>query len=119
MGLLSGKKLVEEFDGVRCSICEKGMTMERANFLKELLEHNHFDVKIAEDPPKNVEEGETPPPVVYKVGVTDRSFNAVIAVYQRLLRTKDGRWVTPDYWNQKTDEAEPNYWDLSKKYTDE
>lgn len=114
MGLLSGKKLVEEMDGVRCSVCEKGVTLERANFLKELLEHNRFEVKIVEDPPKKVEEGETPP-VVYKVGVTDRSFNPVIAVYQRLLRTKDGRRITPDYWNQKTVETEPNYWDLSKK----
>ncbi len=114
MGLLSGKRVVEEFDGVRCSLCEAGLTMERANFLKGLLEHNGFEVKIIQDIPKKIPEGETPPEL-YKVGVTDRSFNPVIAVYQRLLRTQDGRRVTPDFWNQKTDQTEPNYWDLDKK----
>ncbi len=27
------------------------------------------------------------------------------------LRTKDGRKVTPDYWNQKTEETIPTYWE--------
>jgi hypothetical protein len=43
------------------------------------------------------------------------TFNPVVKVYNRELRTLAGHRVTPDYWNQLTEKTEPNYWDLSKK----
>ena len=110
MTLLKGKHLTKEVDRVRCSIVEVNCSKERADFLKNILELNKYEVKIEEEPQK--EEGAE---LTYTIGVTSMLFNAVIAVYQRLLLTEDGRRVTPDYWNQKTKETEPNYWDASKK----
>ena len=31
------------------------------------------------------------------------------------MKTPEGTKVTPDYWNEKAKEPEPNYWDLEKK----
>lgn len=111
MSLLKGKHLTKDVDGVRCSIVESGVSEERAHFLKKLLEINGYDVKL--EKAESTEEGV---PATYTVGVTSMLFNPVIAVYQRLLKTEDGRKVTPDYWDEKTDETEPNYWDRSKKH---
>lgn len=102
--------MVKEINGLRCSMVEESISPKRLAFLKELLEHNGFEVKTEEIKP--AAEGSE---VVYNIGVTSMLFNPVIAVYQRLLKTKDGRKVTPDYWNQKTDQTEPNYWDKQKK----
>jgi hypothetical protein len=41
--------------------------------------------------------------------------NPVIAVYQRILKTPEGKKITADYWNQKTKNIEPNYWDNKLK----
>ena len=38
MALNKGKHIVEEIDGVRCSLVEKGVSPTRAEFLKKLLE---------------------------------------------------------------------------------
>lgn len=47
-------------------------------------------------------EGEVaPPPTSWTVGVTDSTFNAINAVFGRLLKTKDGKVVTMAYWQQK------------------
>jgi hypothetical protein len=35
------------------------------------------------------------------VGCTDTSFNAINAIFGRLLRTKEGRVVTLAYWRQE------------------
>ena len=110
MSLLKGKHLTKDVDEVRCSIVESDVSEERAQFLKKLLEHNGYEVKLERAEAK--EEGGQP---TFTVGVTSMLFNAVIAVYQRLLETEDGRKVTPDYWNQVTEVTEPNYWDRSKK----
>jgi len=116
MGLTSGKRVIKEFNEVRCSLVEKGISMERVEYLKKLLEHNGFEVMFDEDPPKppDAETGETLP-VTYSIGVTDVTFNPVIKVYNRELKTFDGHKVTADYWNQKTQATEPNYWDIKKK----
>ena len=95
---------------MRCSIADEGVSRARADFLKKLLELNGYVVRIEEVPPAGPEGQST-----FMVGVTDMIFNPVIFVYQRLLRTADGRKVTPDYWNQKTEKLEPNYWDRKKK----
>jgi len=94
---------VEEIDGVRCSIVEKGVSPERAAFLTELLKLNGYDVKTM----PNGEAG------ALVVGVTDLVFNPIIAVYGRYLKSPSGKKVTPAYWLQQSDketEAEINYW---------
>jgi hypothetical protein len=104
---------VEELNGVRCAIVEKNVSKERADFLKNLLEFNKYEVVITVAPPpkaapaKPLTEGEAapapPPPATEKfiVGVTDFTFNAINAVYGRLLHTPDGHVVTAAYWQEK------------------
>jgi hypothetical protein len=111
----------EELDGIKCGIVEKNVTPERAEFLKKILEFNHFTVvavptpapKAAAPPaPKPLAEGEVapppppPPPVVeapktFTVGVTDYTFNPINAIFGRLLKAPGGHIVTLAYWQQK------------------
>lgn len=103
MPLNKGKHIIEEIDGVRCSLVEKGVLPERTEFLKKLLELNGYTVKI-------VQEGETG---TFKIGVTDLLFNPVVDVYKRNLKSFSGKKVTPAYWLQESDketDAEVNYW---------
>jgi len=103
MPLNKGKHLVEEIDGVRCTVVEKGITPERAQFLKNLLEMNGYEVKTSVDTD----------PATIKLGVTDLIFNPIIDVYERRLISPSGKKVTPAYWLQQSDketEEEVNYW---------
>ena len=105
MPLNKGKHNVGEVDGVRCTIVETGISHKRAEFLKDLLEFNKFEVKIQEevsDPPADQK--------TYTLGVTDIVFNPVIAVYEKSLLTKENRKVTPAYWNQTGIEQNIPYW---------
>jgi hypothetical protein len=103
MALNKGKHLVEEIDGARCSVVEKGIPTDRTEFLKKLLELNGYTVKVAA-----VAETEN-----FNIGVTDLLFNPVVDVYKRSLKSISGKKVTPAYWLQESDqetEAEVNYW---------
>lgn len=103
MALNKGKHLVEEIDGVRCTVVEKGITEDRAQFLKKILELNGYEVKIAVDTD----------PTTLKLGVTDILFNPIIDVYERRLKSPSGKRITPAYWLQQSDketEEEVNYW---------
>ena len=112
----------EELGGVKCAIVEKNASKERVAFLKDLLEHNGFEVVVVTSPPPKVAAApkpaapadpnaqaqpsiETPPPPpppeTYTVGVTNLAFNPTNAVFGRLLKTKDGHIVTLSYWQQK------------------
>ncbi len=107
MALNKAQHTIEEIDGVRCSVVEKGISAERAAFLKELLERNGYEVKT-----KTEGEGE-----LVTMGVTDVVFNPILAVYGRYLKTASGKKVTPAYWMQQSDketEAEVNYWTFEK-----
>jgi hypothetical protein len=118
----------EDLNGVKCAVVEAGISQERVDFLKPLLEFNGYEVIVADAaPPKAapkpaapVAEGETPAPVVeepaapvlFTLGVTNVMFNATNAVFGRLLKTKDGHIVTQAYWLQKekvSDEETPYY----------
>lgn len=116
----------EELDGVKCGIVEKNVKPERVAFLKALLEYNRYTVIVVPSPapkaapaPKPAEGEVTaapppPPPVAetFTVGVTDYTFNAVNAIFGRMLKTKDGHIVTQAYWNQKeavSDDEIPYY----------
>lgn len=105
----------EELDGVKCGIVEKNVPAERVEFLRKLLEFNHFKVIVVPSPPpktapapKPAEGEETAPAEVpassvsetFTVGVTDYTFNSINAIFGRLLKTPNGHTVTLAYWQQ-------------------
>jgi hypothetical protein len=107
MGLESGKHIEKEMDGVLYRIVESGITdKKRIDFLTTILEHNGYEVKWAEEVRKKEED-----PLTLMIGVTDLTFNSVLAVYGRRLRSLDGHRITPEYWNQKGESFSPLYWD--------
>ena len=110
MALDKGKHVVEEINGKRCSVVEKGVTPERLAFIREILEFNKLEVQVQEEK-KETEDA----PVTYTVGVTDLLFNIVIAIYQLRVKMKDGRIVSPAYWNQWTDKIDNKYWRYRRK----
>ncbi len=118
----------EDLNGIKCAIVEKNVSQQRADFLKELLEINDYTVMIVPSappkvtaPPKPViapverTEGiavpleevpsPPPPPATFTIGVSDVRFNAINAIFGRLLKTKEGNVVTLAYWHQKEDIA--------------
>ena len=107
MALDSGKHTEKEINEVRCKVLEKGVSKERTEFLKDLLEHNGLTVQIEEEKRETEEDI-----VTYIIGVTDITFNPVLAVYKFLLITKDGRKVSPSYYNQLNDDTRPDYWEF-------
>ncbi len=113
MSLQKGKHIIKEIEGTRCTLLESGISKERTEFLKKLMEHNGFVVKAELE----VKKDETLPDT-YVIGVTDISFNPVIAVYQRILRNFKNQIITPQYWNQETEETEESkgwYWKISQQ----
>ena len=106
---LGGNHLFGSIGETRVTFVEKGVDENRRDFLKNLLEVNGFEVVIEED--KIKAEGDQQ---LYTVAVTDMTFNPTIWVFERKLKTADGRKVTHDYWNQKTEETNPRYWKNAK-----
>lgn len=102
---LQGKHMFGSIEETRVTFVEKGVTQDRCDFLKQLLEHNGFEVILEEEKKKNEED-----PQLYTVAVTDMVFNPTIWVYQRKLKTLDGHRVTPGYWEQRSDDTDPKYW---------
>jgi hypothetical protein len=117
MPLTNAKHIVSEIDGIRCTIVEKGASLERAAFLRDLLEFNNMEVKeMIEPAQESVNES------LYTIGVTDLVFNPVFAVYECTLKTPSGTYVTPGYWNQECTQCDTRYWlgtKGSKKDTEE
>jgi hypothetical protein len=112
MPLDKGKHTVEEINGVRCSVVEKGVTAERLAFIREILEFNKLEVQAQEEKRESEDA-----PVTYTVGVTDLLFNIVIAIYQVRVKLKDGRIASPAYWNQWTEKVDNKYWRYRRKGT--
>jgi hypothetical protein len=113
----------EDLDGVKCAVVEKNAPQERVDFLKPLLELNGFAVVVVPSPPPKVAatpkpaEGETtvaepsalpPQPSTFTLGVTDVRFNVTNALMGRMLKTKEGKIVTVDYWQQKEASSSDN-----------
>jgi hypothetical protein len=105
MAINNAKHIVSEINGVRCTIVETGVTLERAAFLRDLLTANNLEVmelkETSED--QNAE-------IKYTIGVTDLLFNPVFAVYEKQLKTLEGTPITPGYWKQECIECDPRYW---------
>ena len=92
----------------RVTFVEKKVTEGRKDFLKKLLEHNGYEVLTEEEKRKTEEE-----PQLYTVAVTDMVFNPTIDIFERKLKTFDGRKVTQNYWFQVSEDTNPNYWENS------
>lgn len=107
---LSGSHMFGSIEDTRVTFVEKGVSEDRKEFLKRLLEHNGLEVIIQEDKKKTEDD-----PQLYTVAVTDMVFNPTIWVYQRKLKTFDGRKVNQDYWEQRTEDTKPQYWNNGKK----
>jgi hypothetical protein len=105
MAINNAKHIIGEIDGTRCTIIESGITLERAAFLTDLLQFNNLEVKEMVNPSES--EGQEP---TYTIGVTDLVFNPVFAIYERLLKTREGSRVTPGYWKQECTDCDPRYW---------
>ena len=82
----------------------KDVSEDRKNFLKEFLEYNNFELVIEE---KVDDEGNK----TFIMGVTDMVFNPVIWIYDRRLKTTDGRIANEDYWLQASSDLKPQYWE--------
>ena len=66
----------EELDGVKCGIVEKNVLPERVEFLKKLLEYNHYTVVVVPSPPPKV----APPPPPPKPAVPPVATNETTQV---------------------------------------
>ena len=109
--------LFEDLNGIKCAIVEKNASKERVDFLKSILEHNHFTVIVVPSPPPKAAPApatttpeqpfplsDAPPEETFTIGVTDVMFNPINAIFGRLLKTPEGRTVTLAYWQQKENE---------------
>ena len=108
MSLNKGKHIVAEIEGVRCTVVETGLTESRTAFLKDLLLHNGFTVKVEREKAKDGSSLET-----YILGVTDILFNPMISVFQHRIFRKDGKEATVGYWNQWTVDQDLPYWQVT------
>lgn len=106
---LLGKHAFGSIGETRVTFIEKKIDEDRKDFLKKILEHNGYEVVLQEERRKSEEE-----PQLYTVGVTDMVFNPTIDIFQRKMKTLDGKKMTQDYWFQRTTEANPRYWKNSK-----
>lgn len=109
MYLNKGKHPVKEIEGIRCAVIESGITENRMNFLKKVLEHNGYEVKTE----KEIKKDETLPDT-FTIGVTDIIFNAVISVYEKKLKTLENKVLTPQYWKQIPDNEKTWYWKIKQ-----
>lgn len=110
MTLLKFQHTIKEINSTNCRVIEEGISKARAEFLQNLLTLNKLETVLDEVPSKT--EGE---PSSWLIATPDVTFNPIVKVYNRELKTPEGHKVTPDYWNQKTNTLEPNYWDREKK----
>jgi hypothetical protein len=104
MALNNAKHIIGEIDGIRCTIVESGITLDRVAFLSDLLSFNNYEIKELKEASEPGEEEK------FTLGVTDLLFNPVFAVYERQLRIREGGFVTPGYWKQECTECDPRYW---------
>jgi len=103
--MLAGKHTFGAIDEQRITFVEKKILKDRLDFLVKLLEHNGYEVVIKEEKRKSEED-----PQLYTLAVTDMTFNPTIAVYNRRLKTFEGKIVNQDYWEQRETDSSPFYW---------
>jgi hypothetical protein len=104
MSIAQAKQTFAEINSVRCRIIESGIPSSRMKFLKELLESNNLNVQVQQADP-----GDANSP--FTLGVTNLLFNPILAIYEKGLKTPEGKRVTPAYWNQTTIRPGQGYWE--------
>ncbi len=109
MAINNAKHIISEINGIRCTIIETDIPLERIAFLTGLLEFNNLEVETMQD----LHDNSTGEPK-YTIGVRDIAFNPVFAVYERQLKTPEGFFVTPGYWKQGCMDCDPRYWTRRK-----
>ena len=80
--------LFEDLNGIKCSIVEKNASKQRVEFLKSILEYNHYTVIVVPSPPPKTAPApatttpeqtfplaDPPKEETFTVGVTDVMFN--------------------------------------------
>ena len=105
MATLDGKHSFGSIGETRVTFIEKNVDAKRKDFLKKLLEYNGQKVVMEEIPPKTPEDHP-----LYTVAVIDMTFNPTIVIFNRKLKTLDGRIATQDYWFQRSEDTHPQYW---------
>lgn len=95
---------------MKCAIVEKNVAGRRVDFLRTILEYNRYTVVVVPSPPPKATAGEgtvvSAAPETFTIGVTDVMFNAVNAVFGRLLKAPGGHIVTLAYWRQQENEPD-------------
>ncbi len=101
MQAISGKHIVEEINGIRCSVVDKAATEARASFIEQVLTHNGYTVQkeVNARKPKDPEDA----PTTLKIGVTDITFCLPVAIYLKQLKTPGSNEIlTDEKWMQQT-----------------
>ena len=118
--------LFEDLNGIKCAIVEKNATKQRVEFLRSILEYNHYTVIVVPSPPPKTAPApaastttttsssttpdqatplaDPPKEETFTVGVTDVMFNPTNAIFGRLLKATGGHIITLAYWQQKEEE---------------
>lgn len=102
--LKTWKRQIEEIDGIRYTVVEKGVSANRRDFLKDILELNKYEVKVVanEDATSNIL-------------VKDLFFNPILSIYDSSLRNHKGEIISPAFWNQETEVCDSRYWIVRRK----
>ena len=109
MALINGKHVVAEIEGVRSTVVETGLNENRSLFLKEILQHNGYEVKMEKEKAKDGTPLDT-----WILGVTDIIFNPMIRIFERKILRPDGHPVSPAYWNQWAVDPDLPYYLVTK-----
>lgn len=111
MSIKNGKRIIKEVDGRNVVVVEQNVSNERANFLKQLLEHNKYEVLVIADL-----ESETKN--TFTICVSDLHFNVTLKIYERSLKNIDNEAVTVSYWNQTDEKDNLPYFEHREKNPD-
>lgn len=109
MSLDSGKHIEKVIDSVRCRVLESGISEQRMQFLKKVMEHNGYEVKFEKEAKKSEDLPDT-----FIIGTTKIIFNPVVEVYERRLKTLDNKVLTPQYWKQLSEDSKEWYWKIQQ-----
>lgn len=97
--LKTWKRQIEEIDGIRFTVVEKGVSENRKNFLKDILELNKYAVKVVANED-----------TTFNILVQDLFFNPIISIYDSSLKNHKGEIISPAFWNQDTEVCDSRYW---------
>ena len=95
---INANHTVEEINGVRCSVIERNISVERSTFIQKILQESGQKCIVSESAEGNK-----------TVGVTDITFNLVHALYSHKLWLHK-KIISPSIWYTGK-ENEGFYWE--------